>query len=262
MTGVVLHHRLEGYAAGDVLVMSGSLGSDLTMWDPQVAALGQRFGILRHDHRGHGDSPVPPGPYTIAELGGDVIALLDALGIARAHFCGLSLGGMVGMWLAANAPDRIRGLVLCCTTAAHGSPSAWQDRAALVRRKGMGAVADSVVQRWFTQEHAHRNPGLVAAMRQMVVRTSAEGYAGCCEAIATMTVEADLDRIIAPTLVVAGADDPATPPEMGRALADRIPHARLTVIEGAAHLANVEQPDRVSHLLACHLAAAEGAPQP
>jgi 3-oxoadipate enol-lactonase len=221
-----------------------------------VPTLAKRHRVVSYDHRGHGESPVPPGPYTIAELGDDVLTLLDSLGVERASFCGLSLGGMVGMWLAAHAPERIHRLVLLCTSALLPREP-WLERARLVRAEGTSAVADAVVGRWFTPRFAARDPELVARMRAMIAATPAEGYAACCEAIAAMDLRDDLANIRAPTLVLSAANDPAIPPEHCAAIASAISGARLVVIPDAAHLPIVEQHELVTRHILEHL---EGAP--
>ncbi|MGX7672805.1 3-oxoadipate enol-lactonase [Plantactinospora sp. DSM 117369] len=248
-----LHACVDGPAAAPVLVLGSSLGTSGAMWQPQLPALTRQHRVVRYDHLGHGDSDVPAGPYTIADLGHAVLRLLDDLDLPRVSYAGLSLGGMVGMWLAANASDRIDRLVLLCTSARLGPAQGWRDRAAATRSGGVEAVADTVVGRWFTRGFAASRPEVVAAYRSMLTATPAEGYAGCCEAIAEMDLRDDLARITAPTLVVAGANDPATPIAHARVLADRIPGAGLRVVGDAAHLANVEQPDRVGRLILDHL---------
>jgi 3-oxoadipate enol-lactonase len=261
MSTCEVHAEVTGPADGPPVVLGGSLGSDLTMWDPQVPALSDRHRVVRYDHRGHGRSPVPPGPYDIADLGGDVVALLDRLGLARASFVGLSLGGMVGIWLAAHHPERVDRLVLLCTSALPGAPESWTERAALVEAEGTAAVAEAVVGRWFTPELARRDPGLVARMRAMVTATPDAGYAACCRAIAGLDLRAECGRITAPTLVVAGAQDPAMPPsEHGQVIADHVPAAEYVVLSPAAHLANVEQDREVTRLLLDHLAGSALAP--
>lgn len=244
---------VDGSADAPVLVLANSLGTTVDMWEPQLPALTERWRVVRFDTRGHGRSAVPDGPYTIGDLGGDVLALLDELGVARAHFCGLSLGGMVGMWLAAHAPERIDRLVLCCTSARPGAPESWARRAATVRAEGTEAIADLVVGRWLTPEYASRQPGLVARLRAMLAATPAEGYASCCDAIRTLDLTTALPRITAPTLVLHGADDPAIVPSHGAYIAAAVPGARLTLVRDAAHLANVEQCDVVTGLIADHL---------
>ncbi len=236
------------------MLLGGSLGTTLEMWSPQVAPLAARHRVVRFDHRGHGGSPVPPGPYTIAELGGDVLALMDELGLARAAYVGLSIGGMVGQWLAINAPQRITATVLICTSAQLAPAAAWHERAAAVREAGTCAViADAVVGRWFTDEHRAAHPETVAAYRAMVAACDPEGYAGCCEAIAALDLRAGLASISVPTLVIAGAQDPAIPAAHGAAIAAAVPGARLEVLDPAAHLASVERDGAVTALIADHL---------
>ncbi len=259
MTACALHHELSGSPDGPPLLLLGSLGTTLAMWEPQRLALSRRWRLIRADHRGHGGSPVPDGPYAIEDLGGDALALLDALGVRRASYCGLSLGGMIGMWLAAQAPERIDRLVLLCTSAHPPNAGAYLERAAAVRAAGSPrVVADGVVERWFTPAFAEEHPDVVAAHRAMIAATPAEGYAGCCEAIAALDLRDDLARIAAPTLVIAGADDPATPPEEGRAIAAAIAEAHLEVVPDARHLASVQQAAIVNRLIADHLEPREG----
>jgi 3-oxoadipate enol-lactonase len=218
--------------------------------------VGRRFRLVRFDHRGHGRSPVPPGPYEIEDLARDVLALFDALEIERASYCGLSIGGMVGMWLGANAAERIERLVLLCTSAHLPPASGWQERAAAVREAGtVEVIADAVVERWLTPGFAAEHPELRAELRAMLVATDPEGYAASCGAIERMDLRAELARISAPTLVVSGADDPATPPEHQALIAEAIPGARLATVAPAAHLAAVERPDAVNELIATHVGA-------
>jgi 3-oxoadipate enol-lactonase len=251
---MLLHSEVTGPAGAPVVVMGGSLGTSLEMWDGQLA-LAERFRLVRHDHRGHGRSPVPPAPYAIEDMGRDVLALLDALAIERAAYCGVSIGGMVGMWLGANAPERIERLVLICTSAHLEPASAWAERAATVREAGtVEAIADAVVARWLTPAYAESHPELVAELRAMLVATDPEGYAACCGAIEHMDLRDQLGRITAPTLVISGAQDQAIPPEHQRQIAESIPGARLETLDPAAHVAPVEQPARVNALIADHLA--------
>lgn len=251
---VELHHEVHGPDDGAPVVLAGSLGSDLRMWDPQVAALtAVGFRVIRYDHRGHGASPAPEGPYTLAELATDLLALLDRLGVRRVSLVGLSLGGMVGMWLAEHAPARLERLVLCCTSAAIGPASMWQERAAAARTSGMPALAAAAVERWVRPSFRESRPETTAWLRDMVASQPAEGYASCCTAIETMSIADALPAITAPTLVIAGEDDPATPPEHGRRIAEAIPGARLAVVPFAAHLGNVEQPKAFTGLIIDHL---------
>ncbi|MGW5707006.1 3-oxoadipate enol-lactonase [Amycolatopsis japonica] len=254
---VKVHSVAEGPADGPVVVFSGSLGSDHRMWEPQVKPLVERgFRVIRYDTRGHGASPVPAGPYTLADLGGDLLALLDEHGAERAHVVGLSLGGMTGMWLGVNAPDRIASLVLCCTSAKLGPPSMWADRAKTVREHGAVAVAEAGVGRWLTTGYAAAYPEQAEYLREMIAGVPAEGYAASCQAIERMDLVDDLPKIAARTLVVAGAQDPATPVGHAEVIAGGIPDARLEVVEDAAHLGSFEQPERFNTLILEHLEAA------
>lgn len=246
-------YLLEGRTDRPVLVLANSVGTTAALWEPQLPRLLEQFCVLRVEHRGHGGAPVPRGPYRIADLGGDLLALLDRLGLRRVSFAGISLGGMVGMWLAANSPERVDRLALVCTSAYLPPAEGWLARAARVRRGGTAAVADTVVPRWFTPDFARRQPDIVARAAGMLAGIPAEGYAGCCEAIADLDLRPVLGRIVAPTLVIAGEQDLPTPPEHGRTIAEAIPDARLVVLPGAAHLANLEQPQQVSDLLLGHL---------
>jgi 3-oxoadipate enol-lactonase/4-carboxymuconolactone decarboxylase len=251
---VELHYEVTGPADGPPVVLSGSLGSDLRMWDPQVPFLAAAgFRVIRYDHRGHGKSPAPTGPYTLSELASDALALLDRLELRRVSWVGLSLGGMVGMWLASHAPSRLERLVLCCTSASLGPASMWQERAAVARTKGMATLAEPVVDRWVTPGFASAQPETVTWLREMVASHSPEGYASCCTAIEKMSIEDSLSTITAPTLVIAAADDPATPPEHGQRIAAAVPGARLEIVPDAAHLGNVEQPSVFAGLIIDHL---------
>ena len=249
---VEVHHLLQGPEDAPVLMLSNSLGTTLRMWDEQAPKLLTRFRLLRYDHRGHGGSPIPPGPYKIEDLGRDVLVLLEQLGIERVSFCGLSLGGMVGMWLAGEAPERIDRLVLCCTSARF-APDTFDSRARTVREHGVAEIADAVLERWFTPAFRASQHDVVEWAKRMLLETPAEGYAGCCEAVRDAELSGRLGDIRAPTLVIAGADDPAAPPEQAELICDSIPEARLVVLEQAAHLANVEQPKALTQALLDHL---------
>ena len=255
MPATDLHHRIEGRPDGPVLVLSHAMGASMAMWEPQVDGLSRAFRVLRYDHRGHGASPVPAGPYTIADIGGDLLRLLDRLGIDRVSFCGLSLGGMVGIWLAANAPERIDRLVLCCSAPRMLRPEDFAARARRVRSEGMASIADAVIGRWFTPSFAQLRPDTVAAIRGVFESTPAEGYAATCEALAEMDQRPDLPRIVAPTLVIAAEHDQSTPPEQSREMVRRIPNARFVLIPAAAHLVSVEQPGAVTDRILEHVAA-------
>jgi 3-oxoadipate enol-lactonase len=254
VTPVDVPFRIDGPPDAPVLVMSNSIGSTSAMWDRQVPALTEGFRVVRYETRGHAGAPVPEGPYTLADLGGDVVALLDRLGVERAHFAGLSLGGMTGMWLGVNAPERIDRLVLLCTSAMLARDVDWPARAKLVREQGTGAIAQATVERWFTPGFIAANPEIAARMRALIADTPAEGYAGCAEAIGAMDQEEAIRAVRAPTLVIAGRQDPATPPPHGELIADRIPGARFEVVNGA-HLSNYERAEDVTRLILAHLEA-------
>ena len=254
---VELYHELDGPQDAPVVLLGGSLGSSVRVWDPQVPALARRLRVVRFDHRGHGRSPTPPGPYEIADLAQDVLALMDRLGVQRAHYCGLSIGAMVGMWLGANAPGRVDRLVLMCTSAHMPPASMWAQRAAAVLAAGTPeAVADPIVDRWLTPAYAAAHPKERLRLRDMLVANPPDGDAACCGAIERMDLRRDLARIAAPTLVISGAGDPATAPEHQALIADSIAGARHELVAGAAHLASVEQPQIVTQLILDHLEAA------
>jgi 3-oxoadipate enol-lactonase len=244
-----IHYCFDGPADAPVLVLSNSLGTDLEMWAPQMPAFTKAFRVLRYDTRGHGRSPATPGPYTVAQLGQDVVSLLDGLGIERAHFCGLSMGGMIGMWLGVNAGLRLKRLVLCNTAAKIGTADLWNARIDRVNAAGMAAIADAVVERWFTPGFVERQPAAVALLRQMLVDSSPDGYGACCAAVRDMDQRADIAHITVPTLVITGTHDGATPAADGRAAAEAIPGARYVELD-ASHLSNVEQAEQFTgHVL-------------
>ena len=251
-----MHHVIDGPPDAPVVVLLDSLGSTLEMWQPQVPELATRFRVVRYDLPGHGGSASPPGPYTIEGLGRDVCALLDGLGIERAHLAGLSIGGMIAMSIAARVPERVDRLALFATSAELGPAERWAERAAAVLESGIDVVVDAAVGRWFTPAYAASHPDTIARMRAMYASTDPVGYAGCCRAIETMDQTADLARIIAPTLVVVGADDPAIPPEHAEVIVAGIPDARLVVLQAAAHLVTWEQPRLTTGLLMRHLSGA------
>lgn len=235
------HYELTG-PEGPVLVFSNSLGTEFAMWDPQMAELAQRFRILRYDTRGHGQSSVTAGDYTIEQLGRDVLGLLDAQGLERVHFCGLSMGGMIGIWLGMHAPNRLQRLVLCNTAARIGTKEMWNARIATVRTDGMKAVAAAVIERWFTPEFRASFPQKVARAQQMLENTPASGYSACCAAIRDMDQCDTVGQIRVPTLVIYGGKDPVTPTADARFLVEHIRGAQSVELN-AAHLSNVEQPD-------------------
>jgi 3-oxoadipate enol-lactonase len=238
VNGTGLHVRIDGPDGAPWLVLSNSLGAALDMWDSQVMAFSRDFRLLRYDTRGHGGSAVPPGPCTIDQLGSDVVGLLDTLGIARAHFCGLSMGGATGMWLAVHASARIDRLVLCNTTPWLGPPEVMDARIATLRREGMAALVEGILQRWFTADTITHHAVTVERTRQTLLKTPVAGYVGCCEALRDMDQRAELVRIAAPTLVIAGTYDPAPTPAAAREWASMIPNARCIELP-TAHLSNI-----------------------
>ena len=239
-----------------LLVLGSSLGTTRSMWPSSVADLARDHRLLRYDHRGHGESAVPPGPYTLDDLGGDVLELLDKVAPGeRVHYAGVSLGGMVGLWLAIHAPERIGRLAVISTSACMPPPEFWAQRAASVLADGMSSIVDAVIARWFTPDFAAASPEVVGAITATFNSIDPVGYAGCCEAIGAMDQRPDLPRITAPTLVICGEGDPATPPEVGREIAEAIPGARFELVAGA-HLSAVENPPAVLSLLTTHFAGA------
>jgi 3-oxoadipate enol-lactonase len=241
-----------------LLVLGASLGTTGAIWQPQLPVLAERFRVVRYDHRGHGQSPAPAGPYRLDDLGGDVLALLDTLGADRVMLGGISIGGAVAAWVAAHAPDRIDRLALLATSVRFGTPSLWAERAAAVRAGGIPAIADTVVGRWFTPGFATRHAAVVGWVRQQLVSTPVEPYASCCAALEKLDLAPLLGSITAPTLVLAGADDPVSPPEHARDVAGSVPGATTEIVPDAAHLLNVEQPDHVSRVLVDFFGGADG----
>lgn len=243
VNGTKLHYRVDGERSdAPWLVLSNSLGSDLSMWTPQVAAFAKHFRVLRYDTRGHGHSDVPPGPYTIEQLTGDVVGLLDALDIEKAHFCGVSMGGLTGVGLAARHSARIGRVVLCNTAAKIGSPEVWGPRAQRARSEGMAALADAVLARWFTPAFVAREPLVFAFIRDVFVHTDNEGYASNCDALNATDLRGETSAIRTPALVISGTHDLAATPGQGRELAASIAGARYVELD-ASHISNIEQAD-------------------
>ena len=239
--GCPIHVEIEGPEGAPVLMLSNSLGTTLHMWDPQVAPFTQHFRLVRYDRRGHGKSGCPQGPYTMERLGHDVLAVLDGLGAQKVNWCGLSMGGMVGQWLGANAPDRVERLVLTNTSSYFPDKAAWNERLKLVREKSVAAFAAPNMERWFTKGFRERAPEKIAWMTEMFAATPLAGYIACGEAVRDMDHRELLPKISAPTLVIAGRHDPATTLEANEYIKSRIPGARLAVLD-ASHISNVEQP--------------------
>ena len=248
-----LDYRVHGREGAPVLVLANSLGTTQELWTKQLPGLADRFRVLTYDHPGHGASSLPAQPATVEAFAHELRGLLDELALERVSFCGVSLGGMVGMALALQAPERVDRLVLSCTSAHIGPREQWEERARVVRADGIGAVADAVVARWFTPELAREDPETVDRFRRALVAIPREGYARGCEAVGAWDARERIARIEAPVLVVAGAEDPATPVEHAELLASRIPGARLRVLDRAAHLANVERAEAFTSALLEHL---------
>ena len=251
--GRPVSYRLDGPRRGPLLVLVNSLGLTVDMWHEQIPSFSGYFRVLRYEQRGHGGTPAPPGPYAMETLGSDLLELLDALSEPRASVVGLSIGGMVAMWAASHAPDRIARLVLCCTAPILGPAAPWVERASVVRVDGTASLIEMLVQRWLTPDTIEACPELVAHLGGMLAAADPEGYASCCEAIASMDQRGDLSAITAPTLVLAGADDPVVPPDEALRLQHAIPGSSLAVLAGASHLANLDQPDLFTETVLAHL---------
>jgi 3-oxoadipate enol-lactonase len=260
MSDIHLASSIEGPDGAPVIILANPIGTSRAIWDAQARVLRDRYRLLGFELRGHGEpgaqSDAPPGPYSIADLGADVLGLIGEYGVTSAAYCGISLGGMIGLWLAAHAPERISSLVVCCTAITPmPSRQAWLDRAELVRSSGMAAISEMIPPRWFTPEFIVREPGAVAFVMDMLRHTDPAGYAGCGAAIAGLDLAPELSAITAPTLVIAGAEDQAAPPWQGAVTATGIPDARLMVIRGTSHLAPYQTPGPVTAAILAHLAA-------
>jgi 3-oxoadipate enol-lactonase len=238
--GGTLNYRIDGPAEAPPLLLSNSLGTTLAMWDRQIPALSRDFRVIRYDSRGHGRSSVPPGPYTIEQMGRDALALLDELDLWKVRFVGLSMGGMVGQWLAINAPERLERAVLCNTAGKFpGPPDLWNQRIATVESQGMAPIVPGLMERWFTQAFRDARPEAAAPIRQQLLETDPRGYTASVAAVRDVDLLKDLGQVRVPALVVIGAADAATTPAQGRAIADTIPGARSVTLQ-AAHLSNIE----------------------
>jgi 3-oxoadipate enol-lactonase len=248
-----LCYRIDGPGDAPPLVLGNSIGTTAELWDGQMPAFTRHFRVIRYEHRGHGGSTAPPGPYSIDALATDVLDLLDRLGVERASFAGISLGAMVAMRIGSTAPARVERLALCCTSAGLGRPDHWAARAALVRDEGMAAMTDAVLDRWLTPAFRDRNPEAVAQLVKTFESVDPEGYAGCCDAIGAMDQLGTIRAITAPTLVLAGAADPATPPAHAEAIHERVAGSTLVVLADAAHLANLDQPAAFTDAVLGHL---------
>jgi 3-oxoadipate enol-lactonase len=240
--GCSIHVQIEGPDDGPALVLCNSLGTDLSMWDAQAALFAGRFRVVRYDGRGHGESGAPEGDYSLDVLGRDALSVIDALGLTRVHWCGLSLGAMVGQWLGAHAPERIGRLVLSNTASHYPDKSLWHDRMALVRERGLAGFVDANMRRWFTPTFLAESPIAVLRMTASFLATPVAGYLGCCAALRDMDLRPLLPRIACPTMIIGGTHDVATPLAEARSIQRAIPGARLVEMD-AAHLASVERPE-------------------
>jgi 3-oxoadipate enol-lactonase len=250
--GVVIAHTVEGPAGAPVVTLSHPLGATLGLWDAQAARLARRFRVLRYDTRGHGQSAVPPGPYTVEQMAGDLRGLLDAVGVDRTHFVGLSMGGLVGMAAALAFPQRIRSLALCDTTACYGPGlrPMWEDRIRVAETGGMTeTLIDKTMEIWFTPAFREREPATVNRVRAMLRATDPAGYAAAIRAIGFIDLTERLGAIRCPTLVLVGAQDPGTTPAMARTIHDRIAGSRLVILPDAMHCSPVEQADAFDRTL-------------
>jgi 3-oxoadipate enol-lactonase len=254
--GVSINYALEGPAGAPVVTLSHSVAADLTMWDPTIPVLMDRYRVLRYDIRGHGGSAPAPGEYTLEALADDALALLHALGIGRTHWVGLSLGGMIGQALALKAPHALASLVLCDT--ASGMPPemkpVWNERIAMVEAGGAGGKLDDIIARWFTPAFVQAHPDVVERTLTMIRRTTTRGFAGCCAAIRDLDFTGRLESIRVPTLLIVGEQDEATPVVASQLMQALIKDSELVIIDGAAHLSNIERPEAFNRALTSFLA--------
>lgn len=239
--GCRINVEIAGSDSAPALMLSNSLGTNIHMWDDQVGEWSKHFRVIRYDRRGHGQSDAPKGPYSMERFGRDVLNVLDALDVEKTHWCGLSMGGMVGQWLGANAPSRIGKLVLSNTNFYYSDKTLWDDRIRFLETNPLEKLVDPNMERWFTADFRAKAPQAIARMKEIFLTTDKNGYAACCAAIRDMDFRASNPSITAPTLVIVGAKDPATPPAQGEAIAAQIPGAKVVSFE-AAHIANMEQP--------------------
>lgn len=242
--GINVTYRFDGPADAPIVMLSNSLMSNHTMWDPQMAVLTESFRVLRYDTRGHGDTDAPQGPYSIKLLAEDAIALLDTLGIDKVHFAGLSMGGMIAQYMGANYPDRIHSLLLCDTASEMPTLEMWNDRISNAQNGGITALLDGTLQRWFTAPFLKNDKAAVEKVAQMIRTTDTGGYIGCASAVRDMSQTSILSKITAPTIVIVGEDDPACTVAQSKVLEEHIVGAELVVLKNAAHLSNIEQTDK------------------
>jgi 3-oxoadipate enol-lactonase len=255
VNGISVNYTLEGPTSGPVITMSNSLASNLSMWDPQIPGLTSRYRVLRYDTRGHGGTDAPPGPYSLDELTEDVRVLLQALGIGRTHFVGLSMGGMIGQIMALKYPQMLQSLALCDTMSrvpTEAKPM-WDDRIHAAETRGMEALVESTLARWFTEPFRQKGSPVLDQVRTMIRTTPTRGYAGCCHAIAALNLTDRLKAIALPTLIIVGEDDPATPVAASRMIHEQIKGSDLVILQSAAHLSNLEQPQAFNQALTAFL---------
>jgi len=249
-----INYQTFGDASKPALVFSNSLGTKYSMWQPQIEHFQQDYYVICYDTRGHGASSAPQGPYSLEQLGQDVVSLLDHLNIAKAAFCGISMGGLTGQWLAIHKPERFNHVIVCNTAAKIGQEQAWQDRAALVREQGLAPIAATAASRWFTDPFIQSNPAVVAELSNDLGAGSPEGYANCCEALAKADVREQLSSIQIPVLIIAGQQDPVTTVADGQFMQQRIANSKLFEIN-ASHISNIEQPEAFNQAVQTFLAA-------
>jgi 3-oxoadipate enol-lactonase len=255
VNGINVNYTLEGPASGPVITLSNSLASNLSMWEPQTPVLASRYRILRYDTRGHGGTDAPAGPYSLEELTEDVRALLQALGIARTHFIGLSMGGMIGQIMALKYPHMLQSVVLCDTMSrvpTEAKPT-WEERMHTAETRGMEPLVEPTIARWFTAPFRDQRPDVIDKVRTMIRTTPPRGYSGCCHAIAALNLTDQLPAIMLPTLIIVGEDDPGTPVAASRVIQEQIKGSELVILKSAAHLSNMEQPEAFNQALTTFL---------
>jgi 3-oxoadipate enol-lactonase len=255
VNGISVHYTLEGPASGPVITMSNSLASNLSMWEPQMPVLTSRYRVLRYDTRGHGETEATAGPYSLDELSEDVRALLQALGITRTHFIGLSMGGMIGQIIAIKYPQMLQSLVLCDTMSrvpTEAKPM-WDDRIHTAETGGMEPLVEPTLARWFTEPFRQKGSPVLDQVRTMIRNTPPRGYTGCCHAIAALNLTDHLKAITLPTLIIVGEDDPATPVAASHVIHEQIRGSELVILKAAAHLSNLEQPEAFNQALTAFL---------
>lgn len=243
-----INYQTFGDASQPAIIFSNSLGTQFNMWQPQISFFEKKFYVICYDTRGHGASSAPQGPYSIEQLGTDVVHLLDHLNIEKASFCGISMGGLTGQWLAIHHPERFNHVIVCNTAAKIGQEQAWNDRAQLVREQGLKPIAETAASRWFTEPFIRSNTAIVESLSNDLGAGSPEGYASCCEALAKADLRADLKTITVPVLIIAGQQDPVTTVADAQYLVNQIPNSQLIEIN-ASHISNIECPENFSHAL-------------